>query len=296
MTAEGTGSIVGLISERYGALSVSHRRLADYILANPHQAALATLERMAASSGVSIATANRLATRLGLSGYPELKRLMRAELEDALRPVEATTEAIRRHGLSSAAPWTRSIEADVQHIYGIRAVGGDAGFAKSSALLASARRVLVAGLGSSAFFAQYATFNLATLRDAVTAITDSSGIEGALRQTLGAGPKDAALFLSFARYSEHSLRIAEQLHKAGVPLVCITDAEDAPATAYATATILVERQPGFVLVGGGAGVIAAIEALLHGTASAIGIELIEQRAAQLTTALGDTILPPTGLG
>lgn len=294
MAETGTESIVALISERYAALSASHRRLADYILANPHQAALATLETMAASSGVSIATANRLAGRLGLSGYPELKRLMRAELEDALRPVEATSEAIRRHGLASAAPWTRSIEADVQRIYGIRAVGGDAAFAKASALLASARRVLVAGLGSSAFFAQYATFNLATLRDAVAAITDSSGIEGALRQTLGAGPEDAALFLSIARYSEHSFRIAEQLHQAGVAMVCITDAEDAPLTPYATATIVVERQPEFMLVGGGAGVIAAIEALLHGTASAIGTEQVEQRAARLTTALGDSILPPLG--
>lgn len=281
-----------LVGAHYAGLSPGHRRLADFILANPHQAALATLEEMAGAADVSVATANRLAAKLGLGGHPELKRLLRVELEQALRPVEDASSMVRHDSQARSSPWRAAIDDELRRIEGIRAVGGEASFAKAAALLAGARRVFIIGFGSQSFFAQFAAFNLASLRSNVDAIVDSGGAESAERKLLDAGPEDAVLFLSFARYSTPSFRIAERLAKARVPILCITDSEQSPVARKAKLVILVERKPGFILFGGGAGAVAAIEALLHGTAAAIGVEEVERRSARLTSALGDAIRAP----
>ena len=285
-------SVVALTGARYATLSASHRRVADFIMASPHQAALMTLEDIARATGVSKATANRLAARIGLSGYPELKRRLRAELQEALSPVEDLVDTLRVQNFSRTAPWTQSIAEDLERIRHIDAIGGDAAFAAACTSLAQARRVFLLGLGSSAFIAQYAQFCLASLRDDCHAVADASGIEGGLRSILGAGPDDVALLISFARYSSHSLRLAGQLHRQRVPLICITDSRTSPAAGLAAQCFVVERKAGFVVSGPGAGGLSVVEALLRGTAAVLGVEKVEQRSAQLTRTLGDAITGP----
>jgi DNA-binding MurR/RpiR family transcriptional regulator len=283
---------VSLIADRYGGLSPGHQRLADFILTRPHEAALMTLERLSEATGVSAATANRLATKLGLSGYPELKGLLRAELQEALRPVEALVESVGFNGLSRSAPWTQSMDDDVRRIRGIEAVGGDSAFTKASNLLAKARRIYLGGFGSSAFIAQYAGFYLSSIREGCEVLPDSSGMEGASRRLLGAGDGDVAILLGFARYSEQIVRLAEQFHKLNVPIICITDGRDSPLAPFAATSFLVERKAGFVLSGPGGGAIVVIEALVWTTALALGRDQIEERSARLTSLLGPAVLVP----
>jgi DNA-binding MurR/RpiR family transcriptional regulator len=288
-------SVASLISDRYGELSQSHRRVADFILSSPHQAALMTLQDFERETGISQATTNRLGRKLGLSGFQELKRLLRADLQEALNPVEELVATLRPQHLTQKAPWTESIEEDLDRIRGLRAVEGEAAFAKSCSLLASARRVFLIGFGSSAFIAQYAAFCLSSLRDGCHAVPDSSGLEGAFRTLLGAGPEDVALQLAFARYTDHGIRVAERLNEAGTPLILVSDSEEAPHARFATHHFVLGRKSSFVLSGSGTGGVAVVEALLRGTAAAIGPEAVRRRSVQLTSQLGDAILtPPRG--
>lgn len=285
-------SATALIAERYNALSPGHRRVADFILSSPHEAALMTLKAIAEVTGVSEATVNRLATKLGLEGHPELKEQLRLELKEALRPVEDFTDRLREEAAARRAPWTESIQEDLQRISRIEAMGGDGVFAQASKLLADARSVYVAGFGSSAFIAQYAAFCLSALRGRCVALTDSSGVEGAERKILDAGPNDVGLHLAFARYSMPALSTAKHLHGLGVPLVCITDGRDSPLVSYAASCFLVERKSSFVLSGSGTGAMAVVEALLRGVAAAIGHEAISRRSARLTSLLEGSVIPP----
>jgi DNA-binding MurR/RpiR family transcriptional regulator len=291
--ARGRGdSAIGLINRHYGGLSPGYRRVADHILASPHEAALMTLEELAARSGVSIATANRFARKIGLDGYPELKRLMRDGLQQALRPVEELIATIRVASLSPSAPWTRSLEADLKQISEVETIGGDQAFACAANLLAAARRAFLIGFGSSSFIAGYAAFNLSSLRDGVEAVNDASGVEGAQRRMLSASPEDVALIIGFARYSAPAVELAQQLARRKVPLIAVTDGTDSPFARVATVTICVQRKQGFVLSGAGAGGLAIIDALFHGAAATIGADVVERRFARLTSALGGTIVAP----
>ncbi|MNN92866.1 hypothetical protein D3C81_2112160 [compost metagenome] len=55
---------------------------------------------------------------------------------------------------------------------------------------------------------------------------------------------------------------------------------------------MVPRKPGFVLSGAGAGAVAAIDALLRGTADILGEQAVMRRSARLTSLLGDAVITP----
>lgn len=285
-------SAADVIAERFAGLSPGHQRLAEFILADPHQAAMMTLGELSEATGVSVATANRLAGKLGLSGYPAFKALLRSGLQEALRPAgKEQVDGLRVRGYARQAPWSRSFEEDLRRIQSLRDAGSDAGFASACHHLAKARRVFIVGFGSSAFLAQYAAYNFSTLRSGCEAITDSSGLEGASRRVIDATSKDIALQLAFARYSNAGIRIAQQFVAQGVPLVAISDSPSSPVASVADTNFIVEKKSGFILTGGGAGAVGVIEALLHGTASVIGLKKVEQRASELTALIGAALVP-----
>jgi DNA-binding MurR/RpiR family transcriptional regulator len=281
---------VELITRSYRGLSEGHRRIADFILASPHEAALMTQEKIADATGVSKATANRLGKRLGLSGYPELQQLLREELKEALRPIENLTETFRRPGAGGETPWAESIRQDLHLIGNIRTPGVDGAFAKASLALAEARRVFFVGFGSSAFIAQYGAFCMGTVREFADAIVDSSGIEGMQRKIMDAGPQDVAVQIAFARYSDHGARAGKQLRAQGVSMIAITDSENSPIAPLADIRFLVERKTGFVMSASGAGALSVVEALLRGTAASLGRDAVARRSARLTSSLGDSLL------
>jgi DNA-binding MurR/RpiR family transcriptional regulator len=283
--------VTARLSEVYGELSPGHRRVADFILSSPHEAALMTLHRLSQETGVSVPTVNRLGKRLGLGGYSDLKRSLQSELRAALRPLDEFAQEMRVPQATAQTPWRISIEQDGERLRSIHAVGGDAAFARACAQLASARRVGIVGLGSSAFLAQYAAYCLASLRDGCEALIDGSGGEGLSRKLLEFGAEDVVLELVFARYSREAGSIARQLKDLRIPLLLVTDADTAPGAALADECFIVPRTAGVVLTGSGTGGMAVIEALLRGTAAAIGVDTVQRRLARLTTLLGGRIVP-----
>lgn len=165
-----------------------------------------------------------------------------------------------------------------------RALGGLGQFAQASARLATARKVFIAGFGSSAYLAQYAAYCLLALRPNVEAVVDSSGVEGVNRRVLDAGPEDVALQIVFARYSEPALTLTAMFRKLTTPIIGLTDGPESPLTPLSDISIIVPRKPGFVLSGGGAGAMAALDALLRGTANILGEEAVLRRSARLASA------------
>lgn len=291
-TAGATLSAADVIAEHFAKLSPGHQRLAEFILAHPHQAAMMTLDEMSQATGVSIATANRLASKLGLTGYPQFKELLRSGLREALLPTSSGGDGLQLGGHAREAAWARSLEEDVTRIESFRAEMSDGAFASACSKLARARRILITGFGSSAYLAQYAAYNFSTLRPGCDATTDSSGTEGVSRRLIDATGEDIALQLSFARYSEAATGVARQFASQGVPAIAITDSADSPSAQSADIAFVIRRKSGFVLTGGGAGAVAVIEALLHGTAHSIGLAEIERRAASLSKLIGPALVPP----
>lgn len=284
-------NVTELIAAQYADLSPGHRRVADFILSSPHEAALMTLKDLAQSTDVSEATANRFSNRLGLAGHPDLKRRLREDLRGALSSLENFSEVVARSRQSGDA-WRLSLEDDAARIREIAPLDGWGGFAQASLRLAKARTVHVLGFGSSAFLAQYAEFCLSALRPGCRALADSSGLEGLKRRILDAGPEDVVLLIAFARYSQASVTAAQALHAQNVPIIGVTDAADSPVAAFCETSIIAPRKAGFVLSGAGAAAMAAIDALIRGAANILGEDAVMRRSARLTSLLGASVIAP----
>jgi DNA-binding MurR/RpiR family transcriptional regulator len=87
---------------------------------------------------------------------------------------------------------------------------------------------------------------------------------------ISSGKEDVALLISFARYSEHSLHLAAQLHRQHIPIICIGDAAS-PVAPLAASCFVVDRKPGLRRQWVWTGAVAVVEALLRGTAARIGV-------------------------
>lgn len=285
-------SAAELITSRYSILSASLRKLADFILSGPHEAALMTLEELAKETGISKSTADRLSRSLGLSGHLELRALLQQDLRQALRPVEELTKVVGEDQASSSAPWAQSIKEDVQQLQEIRCLGGAAGFARTAACLIEANRVLWIGFGSSAFLAQYAAFCFSGLRSDCEALTDSGGTESVMRKLVDCRPDDAAILIGFPRYSAPLLDAGSYLHRAQVPVIAITDSEQSPIVPFSKECFLARRKSSWVLTGSATGAVAVIEALVRATAALAGADQIRSRSARVTSLLNEAVVPP----
>jgi DNA-binding MurR/RpiR family transcriptional regulator len=266
--------------------------VADFILGNPHEAALMTLQNLAVASGVSKATADRLAAKLGLAGHPELKALLREQLKQALRPVQELTEVVNEDAASEAGPGLRSLNEDIRQLGQIAASRPGPPLRDGGELLGRARRIYFVGFGSSAFIAQYGSFCLSALRPGCEAVTDSGGLESVQRKLLDSTSADAAVLIAFPRYSDAVVRAAEFFRRSGIPIIVITDTSGSPLCPFATMSFLTRRKSGWALTGSATGAVAVIEALLRETATTIGIEEVQGRSARLTKLLGNSVLNP----
>lgn len=85
-----------LIRQRYQHLSKSQKRIADYLMVSPREAAFMTASRLASLLNVDIATVTRFAQRLSFPGYPELladvRATVRLEMSGVHPPVEGASE------------------------------------------------------------------------------------------------------------------------------------------------------------------------------------------------------------
>ena len=86
-TFPGNPSMAQRIARVLPNLTRSHRKMADYVLAHPFQAATMAIDEMAAALGTSVATANRFARALEFDGYPQFRAALVLGFESALSPV-----------------------------------------------------------------------------------------------------------------------------------------------------------------------------------------------------------------
>ncbi len=95
-TSSGNPSMAQRIAQAMPTLTESHRRVADYVLAHPLQVATLPIDELAATAGVSLATANRFARALGFDGYPQFRAALVLGFESTLAPVERLRSKLER--------------------------------------------------------------------------------------------------------------------------------------------------------------------------------------------------------
>lgn len=253
------GTIMARIADAYPRLSHAHRKMADFVLKHPFQAATMMIDELARAAGVSAASANRFARALGAEGYPAF----RAELVHAFRSTLAPIEKLRvelRRAATCSEIMQASIEQDVSNLkfalHRLSPISAE----KAVTFILAANRVFTLGFGTSGALANFAANSLSPYCPFVQNAAGEGGAEQAVRRLLRVGAGDAVIGIALPRYSKDTIDLMSHARERGATVIAITDSPASPAARHADIVFAVGADHG-VLTSSGVAAYALIEAL-----------------------------------
>jgi DNA-binding MurR/RpiR family transcriptional regulator len=234
------GPLTQPIVEAFDSLSPQLQTAARYMLDRPDDVALLSMREQARRAGVPAATMTRLAKRLGLDGYDDVRSLYAG--------------AVRNGTLGFAGKAGRQVE--VQKLRGDKALASDMvqslsrqigrlaepatlqRLADAAERLHRARRIYCLGLRSCHAAAWHFHYMLSLLSGNTVMLDDAGGT--GLDAIRGAVARDVLLAASVEPYANATIEGARYAAENGVPIVAVTDSEVSPLAQIATVTILVQ--------------------------------------------------------
>lgn len=226
-----TGSLFELIKDKTSAFTQSEKKVARAILADYPAAGLQTVAELAKSSNVSGQTVIRFVASLGFESFPAFHTQLIEELKvRSAPPVSRHEEHLSAlDGDNILGKCHKSLSQSLQETF---ARLPEAEFSAAVALLCDSKRPLLSTGGRSTnLLAQYLNLQLQQMRPK-TAFLQSDRVSRA-QALLELNSKAILLIYDFRRYSDATLRLAEEAHKKGAQIILITDTYLSPISKYA---------------------------------------------------------------
>jgi DNA-binding MurR/RpiR family transcriptional regulator len=261
-----SGSVVAeRIAEIYPSLSDALRAFADFVLNQPMKVAQMSINETVDASGVSVATANRFARKLGFDGYSQF----RSELIRGFEPLLAPVERIKRT-ISAESPIhsvvAATIEEDLGNLQETLRNLDPARVTQAVELLSKAERIFVVAFDNAAALASIFAHRLALAGKDIRTIENGGGRISAARHLSRFGRNDLVVAIAFPLYMRDTVELTEAVKKSGVPILAITDSQTSPLASLATLTLYVHarRTAGSV---SDAAILGVLEALAAGVSA-----------------------------
>ena len=199
-------------------LTPTQRRIAHSLVQHAASAAYLSAAEVAELAGVSQPSVTRFAMALGYSGYPALRRELRA-LVDVSPAGNTATNAMQRAVLAEA----EHLAGLVEQLDSLQSVG------RAAELLIASRPLPVLGLRAAAPLAAYFGYFAAKVHPDVRVLdTGGTHLLDRLDQARAAGAS-AMLTLVLPRYPRETLEAIREAGAAGLKVVAITDSAVSPA-------------------------------------------------------------------
>ena len=269
------------IAQAMPTLTRSHRRVADYVLAHPLKVATLPIDELAATVGVSVATANRFARALAFQGYPQFRAALVLGFETALAPVEKLRSKLERPATVSDV--FDAVLVDVaRNIESTRKALDPKACEQAVDAILRARRIAIIGFGASAWLGGLLQRNLELYCDNVQLLSSLEGSSDAARRLVRLNRSDLVIAISFPRYFADTVLLVERAHGAGLPVLVLTDSATSPLAPLASVVLYTHTHSPY-FANSEASVLVMIEALCSAVAHCAKGSL--QAATQLTEAV-----------
>jgi DNA-binding MurR/RpiR family transcriptional regulator len=230
------------IIKAFDAMSVQLQTGARYVLDRPRDVALLSMREQARRAGVQPATMTRLAKRLGMDGYDEMRELYAAAVRDgdlgfAGKAGAQVVSQKLRGDKALAADMLRSMARQIERLATPDSLDRIAAAART---LASARRIYCLGLRSSHCVAWHLHYVLSLVGEKSVHIDGvaATGADAMAKAT----SRDVLLVASVLPYTRLTVELAEYAVEQGVQVVAITDSEVAPLAQIAQHVVVVPTE------------------------------------------------------
>jgi DNA-binding MurR/RpiR family transcriptional regulator len=230
------------IIKAFDAMSVQLQTGARYVLDRPRDVALLSMREQARRAGVQPATMTRLAKRLGMDGYDEVRELYAAAVRDgdlgfAGKAGAQVVSQKLRGDKALAADMLQSMARQIERLATPDSLDRIAAAART---LASARRIYCLGLRSSHCVAWHLHYVLSLVGEKSVHIDGvaATGADAMAKAT----SRDVLLVASVLPYTRLTVELAEYAVEQGVQVVAITDSEVAPLAQIAQHVVVVPTE------------------------------------------------------
>ncbi|HWP59838.1 MAG TPA: MurR/RpiR family transcriptional regulator [Candidatus Acidoferrales bacterium] len=227
------------IQKRYGELSASQRKIADYIASNGVEISFDSIVELAAKIGVSEPSIVRFAQLLGFKGYPEFRK----ELQEELRQRVGNAARLRRavSGVRPGRFFDTLLRQDMELIEQTRSDLAAAELARAIDLVCKARRILIVGFRSAFALAYFLYFRFARLRlDARLAFL--TGGTSLMEQLVLLGRKDLVIAIAFDHTPRETRTAVDYARRRGIPVLGISHLKTSEIARKASVCLLARRQ------------------------------------------------------
>ena len=237
-----SGPLAQPIARAFERLPPQLQAAARYVLDRPDDVALLSMREQAKRAGVPAATMTRLAKRLGLGGYDDVRALYAGAVRDGTLgfagQAGAQVKAQKLFGERAlAADMARTLSRQIAQLADPVALDRLVAAARR---LHEARRVYCLGLRACHGAAWHFHYMLSLLSDKTVMLDDAGGT--GLDAIRDVAKSDVVLAASVEPYSRATIETARYAAKQGVPVVALTDSAVSPLAQVADAVILVATE------------------------------------------------------
>jgi DNA-binding MurR/RpiR family transcriptional regulator len=215
---------------------------ARYVLDRPRDVALLSMREQARQAGVQPATMTRLAKRLGMDGYDDVRELYAAAVRDGdlgfagKAGVQVISQKLKGDK-ALAADMLKSISRQIDQLATQASLER---LVTAARTLASGRRIYCLGLRSSHSVAWHLHYVLTLVGDRSIHIDGiaATGADALARAT----SRDVLLVASVMPYTRLTIELAEYAVEKGIEVVAITDSAVAPLAQIAQHVVIVQTE------------------------------------------------------
>ncbi len=226
--------VKSVIEKKYDELSKSHKKIADYIMANISDAAFMTAREIGIKAGASEATTVRFAYNLGYKSFGDFMSDLGVWAKKDLS-LQSDLGSIHCNNIPDALKNT--IKKDLENLSQTLADINPDAFTVAVDIIMNSKKVYILGQGSSRPLAELMAYNLHLFRDDVVVVSSISS-EEIFEQLLFADGKDAVIGICFPPYSVRTIKALELCNEKKTDIITITDDKYSPVNIYSSCNLL----------------------------------------------------------
>lgn len=213
-----------LLEAKMDLLTMSQRKVADYILKNPTEVAFLTIDQLSRLVKTSTTTIVRLTVTLGYSGYAMFQKDLQELLRNRVTPPQRLATNIKRIGQNKLL--VDCAKTQIDNITSTVSFLSDEIVDKTINLILSAKKIYVIGIRGSMSTANYLNEGLTRIiGNCELLVPDSVHLHDIL---LSLTADHVLIAVSLPRYAKRTVEIVQASKDRGARIVSITDGYSSP--------------------------------------------------------------------
>lgn len=244
-------NVLAIIEQRYGSLTKTHRKLADYVAENIYALPFLSINELSKKAGVSTASITRFTRELSFAGYADFNRHISNTMQRDLTPFGNFKEAITSSEPAESADsdFLRQSIADHQASLGaLYTEQLEGNFREVVRMATQCKRLYIAGFSTSFCVAHYLWSMLQRIRSNVFLLQN---IAGEMYTGLSEiKPSDCLIAIGYSRYMRMTVDAVNLFHDKGCTVASITDSHTSPLAIRSSHVLLAPNTNAYSMVGG----------------------------------------------